>query len=66
MDRLLMGECTAADVIAINARVLNKRFRLPDGTFDRIGVKHCWMAQTITFRNKVIRFMYFSLATPDN
>lgn len=53
MDRLLRGECTAADVTTINKRVLNTLFRLPDGSFDRLGMRHCWMAQTITFRNKV-------------
>ncbi|CAM9730615.1 unnamed protein product [Laminaria digitata] len=53
MDRLLRGECTMADVRTINARVLNTPFRRPDGTSDRLGMKHCWMAQTITFRNEV-------------
>ena len=53
MDRLLRGECTAADVVTLNKRVLNTVFRLPDGSLDKIGMKHCWMAQTITFRNRV-------------
>lgn len=55
MDRLLRGETTAADVTTLNARVLNTRFRLPDGSVDKLGMKHCWMVKTITFRNKVTR-----------
>ena len=40
MDRLLRGECTAADVVTLNKRVLKTVFRLPDGSLDKIGMKH--------------------------
>ena len=52
MDRLLRGECTLADVDAINSRVINSPTRLEDGSIGKISMKDCWMAQTITFRNK--------------
>ena len=53
MDRLLHGECTKADLDAINARVLNGPVHLLDGSPRKLTMKDCWMAQTITFRNKV-------------
>lgn len=52
MDRLLRGECTLADVDAINSRVINSPTRLEDGSIGKISMEDCWMAQTITFRNK--------------
>ena len=59
MDRLLRGECTIADLHAINSRVLNSPVRLQDGSIGKLTMKDCWMAQTITFRNKV-KFFQFS------
>ena len=59
MDRLLRGECTLADVDAINSRVINKPTRLEDGSFGKITMEDCWMAQTITFRNKA-RTIFFA------
>ena len=61
MDRLLRGECTPEDVLTINARVLSTEFRLPDGSYDKLSMKHCWMAQTITFRNTVSSFWWYQL-----
>lgn len=49
MDRLLRGDCTPEDVRTINSRVLNTAH----GSSDKLGMIHCWMAQTITFRNTV-------------
>lgn len=54
MERLLKGACTTEDLAAINSRVLNTPILRPDGTRDTLGMKDCWMAQTITFRNKVM------------
>lgn len=50
MDRLLRGECTLDDLDKINARVLGGPAHLHNGS---LGMTDCWMAQTITFRNKV-------------
>eukprot|EP00752_Nemacystus_decipiens_P012803 g11338.t1 len=49
MDRLLHGECTLDDLAKINARVLGSPAHLHNGS---LGMTDCWMAQTITFRNK--------------
>lgn len=53
MGRLLHGECTKADLDAINARVIKSPVHLQDGSLGKISVKDCWNAQTITFRNNV-------------
>lgn len=56
MNRLLHGECTFDDLDKINARVIGGPIHLQNAS---LGMTDCWMAQTITFRNKV--FLYAML-----
>ncbi|CAM9575353.1 unnamed protein product, partial [Laminaria digitata] len=44
MNRLLSGDCTSKDVDYLNTRVLGGK---------NLGVRDCWDAKFITFRNKV-------------
>ena len=61
MDRLLHGECTLDDLDKINARVIGGPVHLQNGS---LGMTDCWMAQTITFRNKVFRMYLLEVAAP--
>ena len=68
MDRLLHGDCTLDDLDKINARVIGGPNQLRATS---LGMTDCWMAQTITFRNKVSVFLvllrsFASLHFPNN
>lgn len=68
MERLLHGECTIAGMDAINSRVINSPVDLQNGSLGKLTMEQCWMAQTITFRNKVsttfISILAFSCILP--